>query len=183
MYNFLSLDNKITEIFDRLQSDLRSIQTGRATPVVLDNVSVNAYGSKMSIAHLASVSLEDAKTLLVSPYDKALLKDIEQSINDANLGLSVAGGSDGLRVIFPMLTTERRTQYVKLAKERYEEAKIKIKLSREDSKKEIESKGKDGEYGDDEKKRLLDLLQSKVDNAHSECEAKLHKKETEIMGQ
>ena len=142
MYNFQNFDSKIADSVERLASDLRSIQTGRATPMVLDNVMIDAYGSKMLVSHLASVGIEDAKTLRVTPFDKSVLKDLEQGINNANLGLSVASDSDGLRVIFPMLTTERRVQYVKLAKERYEDAKVKIKLSREDSKKDIEAKSK-----------------------------------------
>ena len=182
MYNFQNFDLKIVDSVERLASDLRSIQTGRATPMVLDNVMIDAYGSKMLVSHLASVGIEDAKTLRVMPFDKSVLKDLEQGINNANLGLSVASDSDGLRVIFPMLTTERRVQYVKLAKERYEDAKVKIKLSREDSKKDIEAKSKEGAYGEDDKKKFLDTLQNKVDSAHASCEAMLSKKEGEIMG-
>ena len=182
MYNFQNFDSKIADSVERLASDLRSIQTGRATPMVLDNVMIDAYGSKMLVSHLASVGIEDAKTLRVTPFDKSVLKDLEQGINNANLGLSVASDSDGLRVIFPMLTTERRVQYVKLAKERYEDAKVKIKLSREDSKKDIEAKSKEGAYGEDDKKKFLETLQNKVDAAHSSCEAMLGKKEGEIMG-
>lgn len=183
MYNFNEFDNNIKEALERLGVELRSIQTGRATPMVLDTVTVEAYGSKMQLAHLASVTIEDPKTLLVSPFDKSVLKDIEQAINDANLGLSVSSGSDGLRVHFPALTTDRRAQYVKLAKEKLEDARIRIRGLREVVKKEIESKAKEGEYGDDDKKRLLETMQTKVDSANNECETHFSKKEEEIMGQ
>ncbi len=182
MSNFLNIDSKIEDVKARLHSELMSIQTGRATSLVLDNVLVEAYGSKMHISHLASIGTEDSKTLRIIPFDKSVSKDIEKAINDANLGLSVAADSDGLRVIFPLLTTERRTQYVKLAKEKYEDAKVKIKLIREDSKKEIEASAKLGEFGEDEKRRLLDNLQDKVDKANAESENYFNKKESEIMG-
>ncbi len=182
MYNFNDFDNNIKEVMERLMSDMKSIQTGRATPMVLDNVYIDAYGSKMQLSHVASVSLEDSKTLLVVPYDKGVMKDLEQGINDANLGLSVAAGSEGLRVIFPMLTTERRTQYVKIVKEKLEDARIKIRGVREEAKREIESKAKEGAYGEDDKKRFLDTLQSKVDSANDAAEQSFKNKESDIMG-
>lgn len=182
MYNFQNLDNKLFSSLDRLSNDMKAIQTGRATPMVLDNVYVEAYGSKMLVSHVAGVTVEDAKTLRVSPYDKSVLKGLEQGINDANLGLSVAGDSEGLRVIFPSLTTERRSQYVKIAKERLEEAKVRNKMAREEAKKEIESKAKEGEYGEDDKNRFLDTLQAKVDTTNGESESIFNKKQSEVMG-
>jgi ribosome recycling factor len=182
MYKFDNFQEEVNTGLSRLATELKSIQTGRATPMVLDNVRVMAYGSLMELSHVASVSIEDAKTLRVAPYDKTTIKDIESAINNANLGLSVASDSDGLRVIFPMLTTERRTQYVKILKEKLEDARIKIRQAREDSKKEIESLAKDGAYGEDDKKRFLDTLQSKVDAANGEAEQAFKNKESEVMG-
>jgi ribosome recycling factor len=182
MYTFNNFDEEIVGAMDRLTSEMKSIQTGRATPMVLDNVYIDAYGSKMQLSHVASVNLEDSKTLLVVPYDKGLMKDLEQGINDANLGLSVAAGSEGLRVIFPMLTTDRRTQYVKIVKEKLEDARIKIRSIREEAKKEIEKKGGEGAYGEDDKKRFLDTLQAKVDKANSDAENAFKAKESDIMG-
>ena len=183
MYNFQNLDNKIADSVERLGNDLKAIQTGRATPMVLDNVYVEAYGSSMLVSHVAGVTIEDAKTLRVSPYDKGVLKGLEQGINDANLGLSVSSDSEGLRVIFPSLTTERRSQYVKLAKERLEEAKVRNKMAREESKKEIESSAKDGAFGEDDKKRFLDTLQNKIDAANGLSENMFEKKQSEVMGE
>lgn len=182
MNNFKDLEVEIKVIIERLASELRTVQTGRATPVVLENIHVDAYGSKMHITHVAGVSVEDSKTLRVSPYDKSTMKDLEQAINQADLGLSVASDSEGLRVIFPILTTERRTQYVKIAKDKYEEAKIKIKLAREKSKREIEDESKSGGISEDVKLRSLEDLQKIVDKASAECEAMLSNKERELMG-
>ena len=183
MYTFDNFDKEIKNILERLILEMKSIQTGRATPIVLDNVHIDAYGSKMQISHLASIGVEDAKTLRITPYDKSVMKDLEQGINEANLGLSVASDSDGLRVIFPSLTTERRQQYVKIVKDQMEDAKIKIRSVRESSKKEIENKSKDGLYGEDDKKRFLDTLQIKVDKANLESTYLFQSKEKDILGE
>ncbi len=182
MFDFKDFDQKIIDIKDWLASEFRSIQTGQATPVVLDNVYVLAYGSSMQLAHLASITIEDAKTLRVIPYDKSQVKDIEQAINEADLGLSVVSDSDGLRVIFPMLTTERRQQYVKIIKDKMEEARVRLKSAREDVKKKIEQGGKDGEYGKDDEKRMLENMQSKVDGANGDFESLFNAKEKDILG-
>lgn len=183
MFDFKDFDKKIGDIVEWLQGEFKSVQTGRATPVVLDNVYVEAYGSTMQLSHLASVTLEDAKTLRVSPYDKGGIRDMEKAINDANLGLSVSSDSDGLRVIFPMLTTERRQQYVKIIKEKLEEARIRVKSAREDIKRKIEAGSKDGSYGQDEEKRYLESLQAKVDAANNEFETLFNAKEKDILGE
>lgn len=182
MYNFKTFDTKLAEVIEWFRAEIRSIQTGRATPVVLDNVYVDAYGSKIQLAHLATIVIEDAKTLLVTPFDKSQTKDIEQAINEANLGLSVSSGT-GLRVHFPSLTTERRTQYVKIVKDKLEEARVRVRSAREETKKEVEQKGKDGEFGKDDEKRLLETLQEKVDTTNNRLEELFKEKELEVMGQ
>ena len=182
MYNFKTFDEKIENCVSWLQAEMRSVQTGRATPSVLDSVYVQVYGSAMQISHLASINVEDSKTLLIVPFDKSVIKDMEQAINDANTGLSISSGTDGLRAHFPSLTTERRTQYVKIIKDKLEEARIRVRSAREDAKKEIESGGKNGEYGKDDEKRMLDTLQEKVDTANNTLENKFSEKEIEIMG-
>ena len=183
MFDFKDFNQKILDIVDWLGGEFKSVQTGRATPVVLDNVYVEAYGSTMQLPHLASVTLEDAKTLRVSPYDKSGIRDMEKAINDANLGLSVSSDSDGLRVIFPMLTTERRQQYVKIIKDKLEEARVRMKSAREDVKRKIENGKKEGEYGQDDEKRYLDALQAKIDKANSEFEVLFNAKEKDILGE
>ena len=180
-YNFQSFDGQIDKSVEWLHGEFKSIQTGMATPSVLDNIRIEAYGSLMEISHVAAINIEDAKTLRVSAYDKSQLKDLEEAINKADLGLSVANDGEGLRVMFPMLTTERRVQYVKIAKDRLEEAKVRIRMAREDAKKEIERGGKDSEYGKDEEKRYLDTLQAKMDSANLSLSLAFEHKENEIM--
>jgi ribosome recycling factor len=178
-YNFSNFNEKAKDIAEFLSRDLKAVQTGRATPAILDSVYVEAYGSKMAIAHVASVVIEDAKTLRVSPYDKSVLKSLEQAVNDANLGVSVSADSEGLRVFFPQLTTERRTQYVKIIKDRLEDARIKLRGVREETKRDIEKE----EVSEDEKKRNLDDLQKKVDSENINLEAMFKTKEKEVLGE
>ena len=116
-YSFTSVETNKAKILEWLASEYRSIQTGRATPQVLDLVHIDMYGARTAIAHAASVTIEDPRTIRVSPWDKTIIRDIEKAINDADLGLSVSSDDAGLRVNFPMLTTETRQKLVKLWKD------------------------------------------------------------------
>lgn len=182
-YDFTKFKEEKESVFNYLSSEYRSVQTGAATPQVLDLLSVDSYGSKMAISHVASVSVESPANLLIVPYDKALLKEIEKVINEANLGLSTSADSIGLRVFFPKPTTESRQRMVKLIKEKLEDARVKIRGIREEIKKEIEKSGKDGEFGKDEEGRYLEELQNLVTEANRELEEVYSKKEKDILGE
>lgn len=177
-----NIDTSLDNAIEWFTIEMRSIQTGIANPVVLDAVKLEAYGTWMNLAHLASIGIEDAKTLRVIPFDKSLISMIEGAINHADIGLSVVSDGDGVRAIFPSLTTERRSQYVKLAKDKLEEAKVRVRQIREEVKKSIENDFKDGAYGEDEKRSMLEKMQSKIDNAIAELENLFGKKEKEILG-
>ena len=176
------IDENLNKVIEWFGAEMRSIQTGIANPSVLDFVKLEAYGSWMNLSHLASVSIEDAKTLRVIPFDKSLVSMIEGAINQADLGLSVASDSDGVRVIFPSLTTDRRAQYVKLAKDKLEEAKVRVRQVREEVKKSIENEFRGGEFGEDDKKVRLDKMQNRIDKSVSDLETHFAKKEKEILG-
>ena len=177
-----NIEDNTNKVTDWLTLEMRSIHTGMATPMVLDHVKVEAYGSWMSLSHVAAINIEDAKTLRVMPFDKSQIRDIEKAINEADLGLSVGSDSDGVRVSFPSLTTERRTQYVKMAKERLEEARVRVRAIRDEVKKDIEARAKDGEYGEDDKKSMLQSMQSVIDMATTTLDHTFTKKEKEVMG-
>jgi ribosome recycling factor len=166
-----------------LGGEYKTIQTGRATPMVLDGVSIEQYGAWTPLAHVGSISIEDAKTLRVIPWDKSVIGAVEKAINDANLGLSVVSDSDGLRVIFPMLTTETRERYVKMLKEKLEDARVKVRAVREEANKEIDKGEKDGEYGQDERERYKDEVQKLVDGANAELMSLFEAKQKEVMGE
>lgn len=177
-----TIESNIKKVEEWFGSELRSIQTGIANPVVLDFVKVESYGTWMNLSHVASIGIEDAKTLRVIPFDRSLISLIEGAINNSDLGLSISSDSDGLRVIFPSLTTERRNQYVKLAKDKLEEAKVRIRQIREEIKKSIEASFKNGDFGEDDKKNQLEKMQNKIDKAIMELENHFNKKEKEILG-
>src|SRR5690348_4333207 len=117
-YNFSNFKTEVKKVGDFLNKEYSQLNIGRASPMVLDGVTVESYGSRVPLKNVASVSIEDSKTLRVSPFDKNQVKDIEKAIAAANLGLSVATDELGARVIFPQLTTETRQKLVKVLKDK-----------------------------------------------------------------
>ena len=182
-YNFTEAQKKKDEIVNWLEGEFRSIQTGRATPQVLDLVHIDLYGARTPLAHTGSINIEDPRTLRVSPWDKTVIGAMEKAINEADLGLSVSSDDQGLRVHFPALTTETRQKLVKLLKDRFEDARIRVRSLREEVNKDIDARGKEGEYGEDDRTRYRDEMQKIVDDANSELEGLFDKKEKEVMGE
>lgn len=174
-YNTQSFKTELKKIEEWLSKEYSQVHTGRATPVVLDSIMVESYGQYMSLKNVAGITIEDSKTLRIAPWDKSQIKGIESSINASNLGLSVVSDSDGVRVIFPMLTTENRSKLVKVLKEKLEDARISVRKERQG---EID---KLDELPDDEKKRGKDDIQKAVDEANANLEAIFNKKEIDLM--
>ena len=137
----------------------------------------------MQVAHVASITIEDARTIRVAPWDKGVIRELEQAINEADLGLSVSSDGEGLRVHFPMLTGETRQKLVKVLKEKLEEARVRVRSAREDANKEIESLAKEGNFGEDEKRRFKEDVQKKVDEANGTLEELFESKEKEVLGE
>jgi ribosome recycling factor len=179
-YNFNQLKEEIKKTETWLQHELGSIRTGRAAPAVLDSVRVDAYGSEVPINQVASISVEDARMIRITPWNMSQAKAVEKGIQLANLGLSVTVDDKGLRVVFPELTAERREMFVKLAKQKLEEARVGVRSEREKTLKDIEKKEKDGEISEDEKFRLKTELQKIVDDAGRILEEMFEKKNKEI---
>ena len=179
--NFIAFKQKRDEIFDWLLKEYAGLRTGRATPALLDGVMVDSYGSKMPIKHVAAISTEDPKTLRIAPWDASQIKGIEQAIAASNLGISTAPDSTGIRVIFPDLTTERRTLLSKLVKEKLEEAKISVRKDREKNLGDLNEAKKSGEVSEDEHARLRDQLQKLVDEANQKLEQFADDKQKEIL--
>ena len=180
MFNFNNFKIKVAGVEDWLNKEMSFIRTGRAIASILDAVSVEAYGGRMSIKELASIFVEDSKTIRVEPWDKTQNKAIEKGIQAANLGLSVNGDEKGLRVIFPELTTERREQVLKLAKSKLEEARISIRSLRDETMKEIDDKEKQGGMGEDDKFRYKEELQKMTEEVNGKLEKIFENKQKEI---
>ena len=182
-YDFSSAKAQKETIIDWLKSEYRSVQTGRATPQVLDLVHIDMYGARTQLAHAASITIEDPRTIRVSPWDKSIVGAMERAINEADLGLSVAGDAEGLRVHFPSLTTETRGKLVKLLKDRLEDARIRVRALREEVNKDIDAQAKEGAYGEDDQRKYREEMQKIVGDANQELETLFEKKETEVMGE
>jgi ribosome recycling factor len=179
-YDFSKLKTNINETEDWLSRELATVRTGRATPAILDSVRVDAYGVKTPIAQVGSVTVEDARTLRIVPWDKSLSKALEKAVNDADLGLSVVVDDSGIRAIFPELTAERRTLLSRLAGEKAEQAKVTLRGHRADAIKEIETSEKEGGMGKDEVARLKEEVQKLIDVGAANLESAAKKKQEEI---
>ncbi|MBP6931682.1 MAG: ribosome recycling factor [Candidatus Pacebacteria bacterium] len=174
-YNTTQFKAELKKIEEWLSKEYGSVHTGRATPMVLDSIMVESYGQYMPIKNIASISVEDPKTLRIAPWDKSAIKEIEKAIQTADIGLSVLSDSDGVRAIFPMLTTETRTKLVKVLKEKLEDARISVRKARAD---EI---GLLDDLTEDEQKKGKEDIQKAVDESNANLEAIFDKKEVEIM--
>jgi ribosome recycling factor len=176
-----NIAEKLKEVTDWLQKEYSGIRTGQASPMLLDNVKVESYGSFMPINQVGSVNIEDARTLRISVWDKSAVSAIEKAIREADLGISTASDSDGVRVIFPELTADRRTQLMKLAKTKLEDARISVRGVRDEVMKAIDKLQKDGEIGEDEKFTQKEKVQSQVDATNRALEALFTQKEAELQ--
>lgn len=179
-YDFKHLDRKLADAADWLSREYKGLRTGRATPAILDGVSVSAYGSMMPLKQVGNVSVEDARTLRVTPWDLGLLKDIERGITAANLGLGMSTDQSGIRVTFPELTADRRQELIKVAKHKLEEARTTVRLARDEVWKDIQEKEREGVLTEDDKFSLKEDMQKKVDAANTDLEKAFDGKETEM---
>lgn len=179
-YDFSPLKNSIKETEEWLARELSGVRTGRATPTLLDGVNPEAYGTRTPLRELAAISVENARTLRIIPWDMSLLKTIEKGLIDANLGVGVATDDQGLRVSFPELTSERRTQLSKIASDRVEQAKVTLRSHRTDALKALDAATKEGGMGKDEVARLKTEVQKLIDAGNDALAKLLEKKEAEI---
>lgn len=179
-YDFSPLKTKIKETEEWLARELSGVRTGRATPTLLDAIKPEAYGTRTPIRELAAISVEDARTIRIVPWDKELLKVIEKGITEADLGVGVSTDEQGLRVSFPELTSERRTQLSKIAGDRTEQAKVTLRTHRTDAMKALDAAEKEGGMGKDEVVRLKAEVQKLIDAGNEALTALFDKKEVEI---
>lgn len=163
------------------KKETHSLRVGRANPEVLDMIQVEAYGVRNQIAGLAAISVADARSLLIAPWDKSVLKDIERAIVDANLGLSVVNDGEKLRLTVPMMTEETRKSMVKKLNEMMEEARISVRKVRDEVKTAIEAAEKNKEVSEDEKFRFIKELEEEVAERNEMIKVIREKKEVDIM--
>lgn len=181
-YNFSSFKEAVLKSQEWLAKEYASLHTGQASPNVLDSINVDSYGTKQPIRNVASISIEDPKTLRVVPWDKQQVKEIEKEILKSDLGLSVAIDQTGLRVIFPMLTTENREKLVKIIKGKLEDARVSIKKERENFIRDIDRLSREGGMSEDEKEKSKTDLQTLVNDGNAKLEEIFKAKESVVMG-
>lgn len=180
VYDFKKLKADMVEAKKWLEGEYFGIRTGRATPALLDVVQVEAYGARLPINQVASLGVEDARTIRITPYDMSQGKEIEKAITVSNLGVSVNTDDKGLRVTFPDLTSERREQLLKVVSQRLEEARVTIRTSRDEVWDDIQSKAQTKEVSEDEKFRFKEEMQKIVDDANRQIDAVAEKKRAEL---
>ncbi len=179
-YNFVQFKSACDSSYEWLKKEYASLRTGRSTPAILDSVTVESYGSQAPLNQVANITVEDIKTIRVSPWDKSVIKSIDTAIREANLGLSVAVDDQGVRVSFPELTADRRASLIKISKQKLEEARITLRGEREKIIKDLDKKEKEGEISKDDKARHREELQKYIDEANKRMEDLADKKEKEI---
>ncbi|MEK7176064.1 MAG: ribosome recycling factor [Patescibacteria group bacterium] len=175
-HNLSQLRAGVDEAVEWLRKEYAGLRTGRANPAVLDIIQIEAYGGRLPINQLAGVNIEDAFTIRITPWDANVTRSIESGIQQSNLGLSVATDDKGLRVIFPRLTEDSRQALIKVAKQKLEEARIKVRNERQKTLADIEK----NISAEDEKKRLKNEIQKFIDEANSKLEELSEHKEKEI---
>ena len=150
----------------------KKIRTGRATPSLLDSIKVNYYDKLTPLAQVASISIEDAKTLAIAPWEKGIVQEIEKAISESELGLNPATSGDTIRVILPDLTEETRRDFIKKAKSEAENAKVSVRNVRREGNSQLKEFLKEKEISEDEERqgeeeiqKLTDLFVEKVDSA------------------
>jgi ribosome recycling factor len=181
MNKFNSFKNDLQQVVDWLKAEFKTISAGVATPSILDSVNVESYGSYMPFMHAASVTVEDPKTLKIVAFDKSQLKNIETAIRDADLGLSILVDSEAVRAIFPQLTSETRAKFVKIAKEKLEDARIKVRQARQEVMDEIDAAKKEGEISEDDQHKKREAVQLQVTATNQELETLFEHKEKAII--
>lgn len=172
---------KLEKIFSDLRSDVSSLRTGRATPALVEDLGVEAYGSRQPLKTLAAISVPDPRQLLIQPWDKGLLPAIEKAIQTSPLGINPIADKDTIRLALPALTEERKRDLVKLVKEKIEFSRIQVRRVRDEAMKAIEAREKAKEISEDEEFRK----KQEVEKVVGECNRKIEElggaKEREIM--
>ncbi|AOK92398.1 ribosome recycling factor [Paenibacillus sp. SEL3] len=175
-----SAEERMQKAIQALQRDLASLRAGRATPALLDRVQVEYYGAMTPVNQLANINTPDSRTLMIQPWDKSSLADIERAIQKSDLGLTPSNDGNTIRLSIPALTEERRTDLVKLTKKNGEEAKIAIRNIRRDANDDIKKLEK-SDISEDESRKHQEDIQKTTDKFIAEVDKVLAAKEKEIM--
>ena len=177
----LEAEEKMDKAVEVAKEDFAAVRTGRANPGLYNKVLVDYYGSPTPLQQLASFAIPDARTILITPFDKTAMRDIERALSDSEVGANPSNDGNVIRITIPELTKERRKEYVKIVKTKGEDAKISIRNIRRKAKETLDRLVKDGEAGEDEgnraEKELDNLTKAHVDG----IDELLKRKEAELL--
>lgn len=173
----MNTDSKMKKTLESVKERLNTIRAGRANPAILNGINVDYYGTPTPIQSLANITVPEARQLLIKPFDKSCVKDIEKAIFEANIGISPTNNGEMVILTIPELTEERRREYVKMAKNIGEEGKVALRNIRQEDKEEILN----AKYPEDEEKLMLEDLQETINKYTKLIDEEIKVKEAELM--
>jgi ribosome recycling factor len=174
-------EQKMSKSLETLKADFGKVRTGRAHTGILDHVMVDYYGSPTLVSQVANITLIDARTIGVQPFEKNMIAPVEKAIRDGDLGLNPSTNGNIIRVPMPMLTEERRRDLIKVVKGEAENAKVAVRNIRRDANEQIKKLLKDKAISEDEERRAQDEVQKLTDRYIAEIDKALHAKEADLM--
>jgi len=174
-------EQKMSKSLETLKADFGKVRTGRAHTGILDHLTVDYYGSPTLVSQVASITLIDARTIGVQPFEKNMISPVEKAIRDADLGLNPSTNGNIIRVPMPMLTEERRRDLIKVVKGEAENAKVAVRNVRRDANEQLKKLLKDKTISEDEERRAQDEVQKLTDRFVAEIDKALLAKETDLM--
>lgn len=172
------IEFKMMNALETMDTRLTSIRAGRANPAMVNGINVEYYGTPTPVQSLANITVPEAKTLMIKPFDRSCLKDIVKAIQEANLGINPMDNGEAVILNVPQLTEERRKEYVKQAKQIAEDTKVALRKVRQEANEDIK---KDESITEDSEKRMLDEVQNLINEYNKKVDEKLKEKEEELM--
>jgi len=172
---------RMEHALEGMRREFGSVRTGKASPALLDTVRVEAYGSRVPLNQVGTVSAPEPRMLTVQPWDRSLMKDIERAIRESDLGFNPSNDGQIIRIPVPALTEERRREYVKMLHKLAEEGRVAVRLARKEANDELKHRQKDEGLSEDDVRREQDKVQKLTDQYIARIEETLKHKEAEVM--
>ena len=174
-------DDKMDKTVSHARQEFSGVRTGRASPTLVEKLTVNYYGQEVPMQQLAGFSVPEARQLLISPYDKGSMEAIEKAIMESDLGLNPSNDGNTVRLSFPPLTEERRKELVRVVRQMAEDGRVALRNERRAARHELESLKKDGDIGDDDLQRAEKLLDKRIHEHEAKIDEALEAKEAELL--
>jgi ribosome recycling factor len=177
----LEAEEKMDKAVTVAKEDIAGVRTGRANPAMFNKLTADYYGSPTPLSQMASFQVQDARMIVISPYDKTALGAIERSIRDSDLGVNPSNDGTIIRVVFPQLSEERRKEFIKVARSKGEDAKVSIRNIRRHAKETLDKLVKDGDSGEDDVRRAEKSLDELTQKHTNQIDEVLKHKEAELL--